>query len=88
MAYEDLCMYCFEDMAGKAANKAHLQRLFGLPESPTTPVIAMISRLAGHKGFDLVQYVMEELLSEDVQIVLLGTGERAYEEFFADTAPA
>lgn len=75
-----------EDMAGKAANKAHLQRLFGLPESPTTPVIAMISRLAGHKGFDLVQYVMEELLSEDVQIVLLGTGERAYEEFFADTA--
>ncbi len=78
--------YSVEDRVGKAENKAHLQRLFGLPESPTTPLIAMVSRLAGHKGFDLVQYVMEELLAEDVQIVLLGTGERQYEEFFADMA--
>lgn len=70
--------------AGKAEDKADLQRLFGLPESPTTPVIAMVSRLASHKGFDLVTRVLEEVLQWDVQFVLLGTGEKELEEFFAD----
>ncbi len=78
--------YSSEDRRGKVQNKVHLQQLFGLPESPSTPLVAMISRLVGHKGFDLVQHVMEELLCEDVQVVLLGTGEHEYEEFFADIA--
>ncbi len=81
-----LAHYTSEDRTGKADDKADLQRRFGLPESPTTPVIAMVSRLAGHKGFDLVKCVLEELLQEDIQVVLLGTGETEYEEFFADMA--
>ena len=67
---------------GKAANKAELQKVFGLPESPDTPVIAMVSRLASHKGFDLVKYAIERLLVRDVQFVLLGTGESDLEVFF------
>ncbi len=81
-----LANYTIEDRSGKAADKADLQRRFGLPESPTTPVIAMVSRLAGHKGFDLVKCVLEELLQDDIQVVLLGTGETEYEEFFSDMA--
>ena len=71
---------------GKAENKAELQRLFGLPESPSVPVIAMVSRLASHKGFDLVRYAMERILEKPVQFVLLGTGESGLEAFFESTA--
>ncbi len=67
---------------GKAANKAELQKLFGLPEAPNTPLIAMVSRLASHKGFDLVKYAIERLLATDAQFVLLGTGEADLESFF------
>ena len=42
----------------------------------------MISRLASHKGFDLVKYVIEDIVADDVQFVLLGTGEPEYEEYF------
>ncbi len=67
----------------KAENKAELQRIFGLPEKPDTPVIAMISRLVNHKGFDLVRYVADELMNtSDVQMVLLGTGDYELENFF------
>ena len=62
--------------------KLELQRLFGLPESPSTPLVAMVSRLAAHKGFDLVRQVMEQMLSRDLQFVLLGTGESELENFF------
>lgn len=72
--------------SGKKECKADLQRLVGLPEAPNTPVVAMVSRLAKHKGFDLVQRVIEEYLEDDVQFILLGTGEREYEEFFSDLA--
>lgn len=78
--------YSAKDMAGKAANKADLQRMFGLPEAPTTPVVAMVSRLASHKGFDLVRCVLEEMLSWDIQFVLLGTGEKDMEAYFEDLA--
>ena len=71
---------------GKADNKAELQRLFGLPESPSVPVIAMVSRLASHKGFDLVRYAMERILEKPVQFVLLGTGESGLEAFFESVA--
>ncbi len=70
--------------SGKAQNKAELQRLFGLPEAPEVPIIAMVSRLASHKGFDLVKYAMERLLTNNVQFVLLGTGETELENFFSN----
>jgi starch synthase len=80
--------FCYDvnNREGKAENKAELQRILGLPESPTTPIIAMVSRLASHKGFDLVRRVLEEMLQWNIQFVLLGTGEAALEEYFNDLA--
>ncbi len=68
--------------SGKAANKAALQHALALPEVQDVPLIVMITRLAAGKGIDLVLRVIDELLSDDVQFVILGTGEAKYEEAF------
>lgn len=65
--------------AGKATNKAHLQRLAGLPERAEVPLMAAISRLDPQKGWDLVVDAAGELLRRDLQIVILGTGDPRYE---------
>ena len=57
--------------------------MLGLPVKDV-PIIAMISRLVSHKGLDLVKAVVEDILHEDVQFVLLGTGDFSYEEYFKD----
>ncbi|MCH5198493.1 MAG: glycogen synthase GlgA [Oscillospiraceae bacterium] len=76
-----------EEPQNKAVCKAALQKELGLPENPDVPVIAMVSRLVAHKGFDLVKCVLEELLTtENVQVAVLGTGEWQYETFFNDLA--
>ena len=67
---------------GKAYNKKELQRELGLEEREDVPLIAMITRLTAGKGVDLVLHVMDSIMSEDVQFVLLGTGDAAYEEAF------
>lgn len=67
---------------GKAYNKKELQRELGLEEREDVPLIAMITRLTAGKGVDLVLHVMDSIMSEDVQFVLLGTGDSAYEEAF------
>ena len=64
---------------GKAKNKAALQEELGLEVNENIPLVVMITRLAGAKGIDLVLAVLEELLSEKVQFVVLGTGEAEYE---------
>ena len=65
---------------GKAANKKALQEELSLPIDPDCIMIGMVSRMTDQKGFDLVNYIMEELLmNARVQIVLLGTGESRYE---------
>lgn len=74
--------YSTEDMQGKAVCKAQLQKHLNLPVKPNTPVVAMITRLVAHKGIDLVTTVIEELLEQDVQFVVLGTGEGYYEGYF------
>ena len=66
--------------AGKAANKAQLQQALGLPQRPEVPMLAMITRLAGHKGIDLLCYILEGLLAQDVQLVIIGTGEHRFEQ--------
>ena len=71
-----------DDLSGKKADKAALQKEFGLVEDPDVPLIAMVSRLAEHKGFDLVCRIADELMREDVQFVLLGTGDPDFEKFF------
>lgn len=69
---------------GKAANKAALcDRLF-LPQKPDTPLIGMVTRLVSHKGLDLVKYAFDKIMENDVQMVVLGSGEWQYENFFRE----
>ena len=74
--------YGCDAMAGKAACKSALQRRLCLAEEADTPIIAMVTRLVGHKGMDLVCEVFDGIMDCGAQFVLLGTGEAAYEEFF------
>ena len=72
---------------GKAAVKAALQEEVGLPVKPDVPLMVMVTRLAGHKGLDLLCYIARRLLwEEDCQLLILGTGEAQYESFFKDLA--
>lgn len=72
-----------EKLAGKSKDKAILQEKCGFPVRHDVPVIAMVSRLAAHKGFDLVTAVIEEMLAyDDCQFVLLGTGDSVFENYF------
>ena len=78
--------YDKENMAPKAICKEELQRMLNLPVKPDTPSVAMITRLVAHKGLDLVKEVIEQVLRQDVQFVLLGTGDSTYENYFSDLA--
>ena len=78
--------FSLDTIGDKVENKLALQKTFGLPERADVPMIAMISRLASHKGFDLVRRVADEILASDVQFVLLGTGEGELEDFFSGLA--
>ncbi len=73
-----------DEPTGKAVNKKALQERLCLPVKADVPLIGMVSRLVAHKGLDLVQYAFEQLLQEDVQVVILGSGEWRYENFFRD----
>ena len=72
---------------GKAACKAALQEEVGLPVKADTPLMAMVTRLAGHKGLDLLCYCIRRLLwEEDCQLLILGNGEEKFEQFFRQLA--
>ena len=72
-------------VSGKAENKMALQREYGLPERADVPMLAIISRLATHKGLDLVKEVADSIVRDnDVQFVILGKGEAQYEIFFEE----
>ena len=74
--------YTARSLAKKAANKSDLQKIAGLPENPDAPVLSMVTRLVRQKGIDLITRVMEEILTMDIQFVLLGTGDQDYQDFF------
>ena len=79
--------YSVDNMRGKATNKRELQKLLGLPEKKDTPVMGMVTRLVSHKGLDLCKAVLDELLATtDIQLVVLGSGDYQYEEFFRGLA--
>ena len=79
--------YSAEDPAGKAACKAALQERFGLEQDAHAPLFGIVSRLAGHKGVDLLKAKLDELLNtSNAQLVVLGTGEYQYEEYFRGLA--
>ena len=70
-------------VTGKAACKAALQAEVGLPQRPDVPLMVMVTRLAGHKGLDLLCHIARQLLwEENCQLLILGTGEAQYENFF------
>ena len=72
---------------GKAECKAQLQKEVGLPVNPDVPLMVMVTRLAGHKGLDLLCYIARRLLwEENCQLLILGTGEPQYETFFKELA--
>ena len=75
--------YSIEDMSGKAADKAALQRMMGLKEDPNVPVMAIVSRLVSHKGLDLICEVLHDMMELPMQLVILGKGDQKYEEFFS-----
>ena len=72
---------------GKAKVKAALQAEVGLPQKPDVPLMVMVTRLAGHKGLDLLCYCARRLMmEEDCQLMILGTGEKQFENFFKELA--
>lgn len=72
---------------GKAECKTALQKEVGLPQEADTPLLVMVTRLAGHKGLDLLCYIARRLLEQrDCQILILGTGEKQFEAFFSQLA--
>jgi len=71
-------------LKGKAACKAAMQRRFGLPDRPRTPVLGMIARLVEQKGFDLVSKTALQILQQDLQLVVLGEGDALYHRMLVD----
>jgi starch synthase len=71
--------YSPADLSGKAADKAVLQREFGLPEAPDAPLFGTVTRLTEQKGVDLQLAALQEMLAGNMQFVLLGSGQREYE---------
>jgi len=67
----------------RALNKAALQREVGLPVRDNVPLIGLISRMVDQKGFDILSAVLDRLFARDMQLVLLGTGDKNYEEAFS-----
>lgn len=76
---------CFneEDLTGKAACKEALQSELGLDVCPDIPIIGMVGRLSNQKGLDLVDYVIADIMQQDVQLVVLGMGEGRYFNLFS-----
>lgn len=74
--------YSLKSLHRKKLCKEGLQSMLGLPVRADTPVIGMIGRLVAHKGLDLFAQVAEELVGENLQLVVLGTGDSQYEDMF------
>lgn len=74
--------YSSSDLKGKAACKADLLQQFGLATDTKLPVVGIVSRFVQQKGFDLIQQVADRLAMEDLILVVLGSGQREYEDMF------
>jgi starch synthase len=74
--------YSAKDLSGKRAAKKALLEEIGLPVNPARPLIGIVSRLVGQKGFDLMEQIAGELGQEDMALVALGSGEARFEALF------
>lgn len=82
--------YTVEDRSGKAVCKAKLQEELGLEVRDDRPLMVMVTRLTRQKGMDLVMYALDRILAGGVQVAVLGTGDRDYEDglrYFQDKYP-
>lgn len=82
--------YTVEDRSGKAVCKAKLQEELGLEVRDDRPLMVMVTRLTRQKGMDLVMYALDRILAGGVQVAVLGTGDRNYEDglrYFQDKYP-
>jgi len=77
-----IAKYGIQKIEDKVKNKLALQEELGLEIDEEVPLIAIISRLTDQKGFDIIAEGIEELIRHDIQLVVLGTGERRYEDMF------
>jgi starch synthase len=79
--------YSVKDLSGKHACKTDLMQIFGISaEHAARPIVGIVSRFADQKGFDLIAERAEELMREELLLVVLGSGERRYEELFQSLA--
>ncbi len=74
--------YSADDPSGKAKCKQDLLKEFGLATETQLPVVGIVSRFAGQKGFDLIQHVADRMAREELIVIALGTGDREYEDMF------
>ncbi len=75
--------YDINDLSGKYENKKALQKDLGLKVTSKAPIVSIISRLVDQKGLDLVEYMLPELIGMGIQFIILGTGDKRYENFFS-----
>jgi starch synthase len=79
--------YSMHDLSGKAECKKQLLKYFGLPQAPDRiPLIGIVSRLTDQKGLDLIEESIKELIKLDLQLVVLGTGQKKYHNLFRQLA--
>jgi starch synthase len=82
--------YNLDNLQGKVQNKLELQKSLGLTVDENIPMLGMVTRLAGQKGIDLLAHILEELLDLNLQLVILGTGDKKYEDMlkhYASVSP-
>lgn len=82
--------YDGRSLKSKKDNKTYIQEKLKLPVQPDVPMIGMVTRIVDMKGFDLIEHVFHEILSQDIQMVVLGTGSTHYEnmlKYFASIYP-
>ena len=74
--------YSINDLSGKEENKKKLLKDFSMPYKKETPLVGIVSRFAIQKGFDLIFEAIDDLMKMDIQLVVLGSGEKKYEKMF------
>lgn len=79
---EIACNFDINSIENKRKCKKAWQEELGLPVDPDTPLISMVTRLVSHKGLDLITRILEDLLKEDIQFVIVGTGDQRFIEYF------
>lgn len=76
--------YSLESIENKVQNKTKLQKYFKLKVDKDVPLVGMVCRLVDQKGLDLVMSEFDEIMKEDIQFIMLGSGDKRYEQFFQD----